>query len=161
MTDTFPVILKKALRGHDAHLDPMKGLRGLTAEIAQKQTGQGFHSCWDILYHMVYWQDFVLAAIRGEEASWPKVPLEDWPSDVSERKDFDWDKIVERFERGLEEAKKLAGESDLTKPMPAWGEAPTAKALIVLIQHNSYHLGQIVANRRLLGDWPPPKQDSL
>ena len=29
------------------------------------------------------------------------------------------------------------------------------KLLLVLLQHNSYHIGQLVMVRKFLGDWPP------
>ena len=44
----------------------------------------------------------------------------------------------------------------LEEAIPAWEKANGYTALEVLALHNSYHLGQIVLLRRILGAWPPP-----
>ncbi len=94
--------------------------------------------------------------MRGEEVNWPKKPDEDWPESKSKA---DWDALLHGFEEGLEEGKRILKEGDLVRPLPAWRNIPLLRAAIVLAQHNSYHLGQIVANRIAQGSWPPPKKE--
>jgi len=61
--------------------------------------------------------------------------------------------LVKTFNDGLLEVEELIKTTDLQKPMPTWGNAPVIQAFIVLLQHNSYHYGQIVAIRQNLGIW--------
>jgi hypothetical protein len=44
-------------------------------------------------------------------------------------------------------------KSDLHKPFP-WGNGQTLlREALLVADHNSYHLGQLVTLRRLLGAW--------
>jgi hypothetical protein len=79
----------------------------------------------------------------------------DWPSSELQN-DEPWEGLVERFKVGVERMQKLVLEVELEKPMAAWGDAPTAQPFIVIAQHNSYHLGQILINRKAQGSWSPP-----
>ena len=48
-------------------------------------------------------------------------------------------------------------ESDLFTPF-SWGKGQTLlREALLLADHNAYHLGQAVTERRLLGTWPPAK----
>lgn len=149
-------ILSKGLHGHNTHMESLRILKGLTHEMASQKVEGDIFSSWEILYHIIYWQNICVKAIRGESIDWESVKGKDWPS-YSEEDIAEWDTLCQQFENGIKEAEKLLKEIDLATPMPAWGNAPTAEAVLVLLQHNSYHLGQIVVNRRLQGSWPPPK----
>ncbi len=153
MTNSF----KRGLRGKGTHLDPLKALDGFTPETARMIPNNGTHSCWHILYHIVYWQDFMLAALRGEQVDWPKNNEESWPTSKMIENQEDWMGLIEKFENGLIEAESLTSKLESTKDLPAWPKVPPFAAFLVLIQHNSYHIGEIVATRQALGLWPPPE----
>lgn len=156
MEKSLPDLFAKGLHGHNTHMESIRILKDISHEIAsQKQDGDAFSS-WEILYHTVFWQDICLKAIRGESIDWESVKGKGWPSTAQE-KVAEWDVLCQQFEDGIKEAENLLKDIDLEKPMPAWGNAPTVEAVLVLTQHNSYHLGQIVVNRRMQGNWPPPE----
>ena len=94
---------------------------------------------------------------KGNTVPWKTVKVNEWPSSDSLKKDSTWDNLVSTFKQCLKEATKVTDTIDLMKPMPGWNNAPAIQALLVLGQHNSYHLGQIVSIRKTLGYWPPPK----
>ncbi|MHA2379291.1 MAG: DinB family protein [Candidatus Thorarchaeota archaeon] len=155
MKDALAEALSDGLYGKHTHPDPLDTVRGLTSETASQRVSENVHSSLDLLYHIVFWQDLCLeAACGGEEVKWPKTAGEDWPKPDSQ---IDWNELVQNFARGLKEGKKLATKGDLEMRLPAWRNIPMLRAMIVLAQHNSYHLGQIVTNRIAQGTWPPPK----
>jgi len=157
MNEIIAEIIRRSLHGKDAHIDPLKALKGLTAEMARKRPSPSSHSCWELLHHIVMWQSVCIDAIKGKEVDWEAAQRKEWPSQERMTDAAQWDNLVAKFERGLEEASQLVERVDLAKPIPAWGDAPTFQVLMVLVQHNSYHIGQIVATRIALGYWPPPK----
>ena len=61
--------------------------------------------------------------------------------------------LVDKFLQGISKAEDLAKSIDLHKPLPAWSESPVIQAFMVLLQHNSYHLGQLITTRKSLGLW--------
>jgi hypothetical protein len=62
---------------------------------------------------------------------------------------------VRALKKGLADFEKLVGdpESNLYATIP-WGDGQTLlREVLVAGQHTSYHLGQIVLLRRILGAW--------
>ena len=147
-------ILSRGLAGHDAHIAPSKVVQNLAhrqaVEIAEGQA----HSAWELLYHIVFWQDLCLRAIAGKRVDWKAAEGEEWPTPALQDEQRG-EELCEQFLAGIEEAERLVQTRDLQTALESWGDAPVAKAFLVLIQHNSYHLGQIVSVRRALGQWPP------
>jgi hypothetical protein len=158
MEKSLPELFAKGLHGHNTHMESIRILKGISHDIAsQKGDGDAFSSL-EILFHTVFWQDICLQAIRGESIDWKSLKGKGEPSSAQEEA-ANWEVLCQQFEDGIKEAEKLLNNIDLEKPMPGWGNAPTIEAVLVLAQHNSYHLGQIVVNRRLQGSWPPPKEE--
>ena len=158
MKEALAKALADGLYGKHTHPDPLDAVRGLTYEMASQRTSESVHSSLELLFHLVFWQDLCLEAARGEkDVKWPDAAGEDW---LGTDMQVTWGELVARFEKGLEEGKRLVAEGDLEMPLPAWHNIPMLRAMIVLIQHNSYHLGQIVSNRIAQGTWPPPRPRS-
>ncbi len=148
-----PMILR-GIKGKNTHLPPEKALEGLTPEIARMRPQNDYHSCWELLHHAVVWQEAIFEAILGKDVDWQAISEKDnWPGEEYLADDSNFVNLIEKFTQGLKKAEELAKSMDLTKSMPAWGDAPVLQAYFVLLQHNSYHLGQIVAVRKMLGIW--------
>ena len=148
-------ILLEAVRGRGTHIDPLKALRGLLPEQARKKPAPDLHSVWETLYHMVFWQNLIFDAVEGKKVDWKAAEGNDWPSREYLAVETNWPDLLAEFEMGLAEAERLVQERELTDSIPSWPKASLAKAFLVLVQHSSYHLGQIVTCRRDLGFWPP------
>ena len=137
-----------------AHVKPRRAVQGLTAAGAALAPPGGLHSAHRLLHHIVYWQGSILAATLGK-ATWPK-GREDWDCEMAP-----WDELVQQFEAHLDEADRQVAEEDLARRLPGWDSSMTVGgALIVLITHNSYHLGQLVEVRRLTGCWEDEKPEA-
>jgi hypothetical protein len=156
MKEKLGKALAGGLYGKGTHADSLKILDGLSNKHAKERIAENVHSSWEQLYHIVYWQDLCIKAARLAEVKWPKDGSTSWPSDSTTDA---WDDLKTRFKVGLEEAKSLALESDLGAPMASWANYPMLSALIILAQHNSYHLGQIIVNRLAQSTWPMPKEE--
>jgi uncharacterized damage-inducible protein DinB len=67
-----------------------------------------------------------------------------------------WDKSVRRFEEDTEAMRRLVtdAETDLLAPIPHGSGQTILREVLLVADHNSYHLGQFVLLRRLLGSWP-------
>jgi len=144
------------LQGTHVHVNPFKALEGLDADTAKKVPPNGGHSCWQILYHIVYWQDFMLPHLRKEEVNWPRDNKKSWPDNDSLNGEEDWEALITRFKKGIEEAEVITKTIDSFENLPTDPKVPSYAALMVFIEHNAYHVGQIVATRQAIGAWPPP-----
>ncbi|MFX0152748.1 MAG: DinB family protein [Candidatus Hodarchaeota archaeon] len=138
-----------------AHIKPNKAVEGLTPSNARSKPEGEYHSCWDLLHHIVVWQEGILRGIKGEKVDWKDIgEHHDWPTSELMSDDSNFINLVKKFKNGLKEAEEIAKTVDWYKEMPSWRGASIIEAFIVLLQHNSYHLGQLVAVRKILGDWP-------
>ena len=136
----------------------MKSVEGLTPTIARKKPADKYHSCWDLLHHTVYWQDILLNNLDGQFIDWTTLSNEEnWPTDEKLSKDENFIELVKKFKVNLETATKKFENIDLMKKIKIGPERTPAvtyfRLILVFLQHTSYHLGQIVTTRKLLGDW--------
>jgi len=117
--------------------------------------GEGIPSAFEELIHMRIAQEDILRYTL--DASWksPEWPNRYWPTESDELSDERWRKEVSRFIGDLEEVTALATDPavDITAAVPH-GEGRTYLRQILLVaDHNTYHAGQIVQTRKLLGAW--------
>ncbi|MFX0054653.1 MAG: DinB family protein [Promethearchaeota archaeon] len=156
MKEKLGKALAAGLYGKGTHAESLKIVDGISDEHAKKRITQNVHSSWEQLFHIVFWQDLCIKAARLERVEWPKDGEPSWPTESAS---VTWEELVSRFKSGLEEARTLSLESDLAAPMASWADFPVLSSLIILAQHNSYHLGQIVVNRLAQGTWPMIKEE--
>lgn len=154
MQDILIKILKDGLQGKNTHINPQKALKDLSADTARERPLNGIHSCWDLLHHILVWQDGILEAIKGKKVDWKEISTRTWPSEEDLENDSNFADLVVQYNQKTEETQKLIESVDFQKGIPAWNDEPILRALLVLLQHNSYHFGQIVAVRKHLDDWP-------
>ena len=145
------------LTGDLTHLKPMKAVEGLTPTTARKKPSNKYHSCWDLLHHTVIWQDILLRSLDGEYIDWTKLNVENWPSNESLSEDDNFIELVKKLNKNLEIATSKLEKIDLMKVIKI-GPVHTPdvtyfRLFLVFLQHTSYHLGQMVTTRKLLGDW--------
>ncbi|MDH5704042.1 MAG: DinB family protein, partial [Aigarchaeota archaeon] len=84
----------------------------------------------------------------------PKWPDEFWPQPGKEVSDEDWNRTVNGFFRDLNRAIRLAEDTkvDLLTFVPET-ENTYLREVMLIIEHNAYHLGKILDIRKALGDW--------
>ena len=155
-----PKLLTSVLSGEGVHLEPGAILDGLTDAQAHAKPHGLPHSIAEIVAHICYWQEwFNSCAVVGftgiaEHAAdgWPAVQPDGWQAQCG------------RYLRSVEEAKRIAAESDsLGHPVlppgldiPILTNESRGAGLLHAAVHSSHHLGQIITIRQLLGLWPPP-----
>lgn len=143
------------LTGGEAHVKTKDAINNVGAKFRNARPTADVHSVWEELEHLRLAQEDILQYTIN--ASWksPKWPEGYWPSDTGEVTDDQWQGSVDAFLADLEKVIALVNDEslDLTAEIPH-GEGRTYLREIVLIaDHNAYHIGQIVQARKLLGDW--------
>jgi len=53
----------------------------------------------------------------------------------------------------------MANEEDPSRQLPNSMDSTVGHFLTILAAHNSYHLGQIVLQRKILGHWNVPQEN--
>lgn len=113
------------------------------------------HSGWEILEHLRIAQRDILDFSRNEDGSYVKKnwPDDYWPSTTEPPDGGAWDASVQAFLADRTDLDALARDRarELFTPFP-WGTDQTLlREILLAADHTSYHLGQLVLLRRLLG----------
>jgi hypothetical protein len=157
------VIDEKALRKHlvrlliwnDAHesfeiiADFPEEFRGISPEGMP-------YTAWQLLEHLRICQWDILGFSRNRDHVSPEFPTGYWPVSSDPPDSKAWDSSVDGFRSDLKAMQDLVSDlsTDLFRPI-SHGEGQTIlREALLLADHNSYHLGQLVVLRRLLGAWP-------
>ena len=128
-----------------------RALSGLESRQALHVPASAPYSVAQVLAHMVFWQDWLVASAGGAPQVFPAHAEEGWPLPTAE----DWPNLVDRFLAGLAQARAMARDA-ATRHRLVYKEDTGGRVLTDLAVHNAHHLGEIILLRRLTGDWPPP-----
>ncbi len=143
-------ILKDALDAHDVHHNPKKILDDISPDIANIKPGFSIYSINCIMFHLNYWQDVYIDMLTNKEVGYDGDPsVISWPNE-EERGKLKFQQLLERFYKGLEKMKELIDKVDYHETVPSWGDASKLKLIIIVFQHNSYHLSQIYTIKKHL-----------
>jgi uncharacterized damage-inducible protein DinB len=143
------------LDGKEAHADFEAAVKGLPHELRRKRPKGADHSPWELLEHLRIAQRDILEFVRNPRHVSPEWPSGYWPKSPAPPNAKAWLKSVGSFRRDLVAISRLVNddETDLFKKLPH-GEGQTVLREVLLVaDHNAYHLGQLVLVRRLLGAW--------
>jgi len=145
--------LIKLLQGGNAHASFDAVIKGLPAELRGKRPKGLPHSPWELLEHMRLGQWDILDFSRNPNYKMMKWPEEYWPKSAAPPSAAAWTKSVRAFRDDLEAMCRLVSSADLFAPIQ-WGDGQTIlREALLVADHNSHHLGQLIDVRRLLGAW--------
>ncbi|HEU4743190.1 MAG TPA: DinB family protein [Meiothermus sp.] len=144
--------LKDAVYGKNAFAEYAKALCGLDAPTASQRPAGSPHSIWQLVWHLNYWQEATLMALQGEK---PQHRAEaDYPAHPEAPSQEALDIEVRQFLSDLETLSTLAADPGVAQQeVPAWKGFSKLAAILLITNHNAYHLGQVVLLRRMLGTW--------
>jgi hypothetical protein len=97
----------------------------------------------------------ILEFSRNPKHVSPEFPKGYWPSGDAPPDDKAWDKSIHAFRADLKAMQDLVADpkTDLFARIPH-GEGQTVLREVLLVaDHNAYHIGQLVVVRRALGAW--------
>jgi hypothetical protein len=140
--------------GH-AHATFDQAVRGFPVERAGVRPNGSPHSAWELLEHMRIAQNDILRFSQSADYVSPAWPEGYWPAHHGPARPEDWEESVRTFrdDRAAFEALLHDPNRGLSERFP-WGDGQTLlREVLVLADHNAYHLGQLVLVRKLLGVW--------
>ncbi len=143
------------LKGGGAHIHFMDSLEGFPAG-KRGALAQGLaHTAWQLLEHVRLAQWDILEFSRNPKHVSPEFPDGYWPKTPIPLSDEAWEKSVAKFQDDLGQVIRLVEnpKTDLFAKIPHGQRQTILREALLLADHNSYHLGQLVDLRRALGVW--------
>jgi hypothetical protein len=147
--------LASLLSGRSAHVDWKASFSGIPPKLRGVRPSGLPYSVWELLEHLRIAQWDILEFSRDAKHVSPDWPAGYWPAGPAPPNAKAWDKSLKSFARDLAAMKKLVAspKTDLFAKIPhGTGQTILREALLVA-DHNAYHLGQVLAVRRSLGNW--------
>ena len=139
-----------------AHVGFDEAVRGLSDQLRGKKA-KGFpHTAWQLVEHMRIAQWDILEFSRNSKHVSPKWPAGYWPGSSVPANEGAWKRSIAAFRDDLEQIKMLVGEADeqqLYARIPHGDGQTLLREALLIADHNSYHLGQLVMLRKMLGAW--------
>ena len=142
------------LTGRGAHVPFERAV----ADVPEEQYGViprgAAASLWQQLEHLRIAQWDILEFSRDPSHVSPQFPDGYWPATAGPPEGA-WRKSVEQFLADRAAIVELVSDphSDLYAPFPHGSGQTLLREALVVADHNSYHVGQLVLLRRLLGCW--------
>lgn len=142
------------LEGGNAHLKIMDVLNDYPTEIINKRLPNIGYSAWELFEHMRIAQYDILDFIKNPLYKMPKWPDDYWPDKKDTVSESDWESTRTSFWVDLSEAVKIAGDTGLNlfTPLEHAPDYTILRELLLIADHNAYHLGQLVLIKKSLTD---------
>ena len=146
--------LKDLLLKGNAHVTLDDALKDLPRKARGAVPDLLPYSIWQLAEHMRICQWDILEFSRNPEYVSPKWPEGYWPKKKNP-KDAEWDQTLEQLtaDRMAFIALLEDEEADLYAPFEHGDGQNLLREAMLIADHNSYHAGEIVVIRRLLGVW--------
>lgn len=147
--------LVELLRGGHAHADLDSALDGLPAKLRGVKPKGCPYTAWQLLEHIriAVWD--ILEFSRDAKHVSPKWPDGYWPKTETPPSAAAWSKSLLRLRADMKTVEKLvlSRKTDLFARIPHGTGQTVLREVLLIADHNSYHVGQLVLLRRLLGAW--------
>jgi len=147
--------LKDLILKGNAHATTDHALQNVPVEIRGVVPDNLPYSIWQITEHIRITQADILDFSKNpdyKEIAWP---ADYWPKEKHPRDDAAWEHTVAQIKKDRSDFVELLEKDDVDLYIPfPWGDGQNLLREALLIgDHNSYHTGEIIVIRRLLGHW--------
>ena len=149
-------IVASALDWEQAHAKLDSAIDGLAPDLRGRRPDGFPHSAWELVEHIRRTQHDLLEFCENPNYKELKWPDDYWPSSPAPANAAAWNAAIDEFHRDNAALATFASDAplDLTAKIPHGTGQTYLRTVLLAIDHTSYHVGQIVAVRRLLGAWP-------
>lgn len=147
--------LINSLRGGNAFVPLKDALNEINPEIRNKLVNNATHSIWEELEHMRLTQEDIVNYMLDTKWVSPDWPSGYWPKSNDDYSDTEWKKTYNGFFSDLQKAIGIVEnrDIDLLTIIPHTKEHTYLREILLIIEHNAYHIGKILDLRKSFGDW--------
>ncbi len=147
--------VSRVLEWRDAHASFEDAVADFPARLRGTVPAGLPFSAWQLLEHIRRTQADILAfCVRRDyrEGKWPE---DYWPGTPAPPDDRAWDASIAAYHRDLAQLQALVNdeECDPYAKVPVGTGQTFLREFLLVADHTAYHVGQLIAVRRLLGAW--------
>jgi hypothetical protein len=147
--------LAQLLTWSDAHVNFDDAVAGLPVGARGKVPRGLPYSPWQLVEHMRLAQADILEFCVSRHYKEKRWPEDYWPASAAPPSRRAWSASLAGFRKDRRAIERLATNPrrDLIARVPAGTGQTVLREVVLAADHTAYHVGQLVAVRRLLGHW--------
>jgi hypothetical protein len=149
--------LTHLLRGDQAHMSFADAVKDFPMKDINVKPPNVDYTFWHLLEHLRLTQADILEFILEKNYREKKWPEDYWPAKSATAKPEDWQQTMKQFNHDLNRLIDIVGDKSitLTDPIPYAPEPhfTYVREIIVVANHNSYHIGELGILRQVVGNW--------
>jgi len=156
MDDQHKIIineLTKLLLGGSAHISLQDALKGLKPQLRGVKPEHMPYSIWQLVEHIRIAQWDMLQFCKDADHKSPKWPDDYWPKESVPKDEERWKGALTQINSDLDEFIELMEHSNIYQILQHGDGQTILREALQIADHNAYHIGEIIAVRRLLNDW--------
>lgn len=146
--------LLSLLKNANAHASFNDAVKNIPFEDLAKVPDNLPYSIWQITEHVRITQKDILdfsANKNYKELNWP---ADYWPKNIAPTDEDEWKNCIQKINNDLDEFIELLKSSeDIYTPFKHGNGQNLLREAMLIADHTSYHTGEIIVLRRLLGNW--------
>lgn len=144
------------LRGRGAHMPFEEAVSDFPIERINDAFPNGTYSAWGLIEHLRIAQFDILDYTRNPEYRHLQWPAEYWPAPEKQASAAEWQATVQAF---LDDQAALIAlvedpATDLYAAIPWGGDHTVLREVLIVCDHNAYHIGELAIMRQVMGAWP-------
>lgn len=140
------------LRGGQAHMSFDDAVAGFPMEEINREVPNGSYLMWHVLEHMRITQWDILEFVRNPYHVSPDFPDDIWPKPGAKATPAEWNKIVKAIRSDLKGVEAIVSDpkTDFFSPIPHAKEYNIFREILLVADHNAFHLSELISIRRIL-----------
>ncbi|MFN2212725.1 MAG: DinB family protein [Anaerolineales bacterium] len=143
------------LNGGNAHMSFEQAVADFPAGHFNTHPPHVSYTPWHLLEHLRLAQWDILDFIRNPDYVTPEWPKDYWPDPDEIAKQEQWNQTIGSFLQDLQSLRDIAAdpETDLYAPLPHAPDYTIFREILVVSDHNAYHIGEFAILRQVIGCW--------
>jgi hypothetical protein len=140
------------LEGGQAHMGFDDAVAGFPMKEVNHKVPNGTYTIWHLLEHMRRTQSDILQFVTDPEYVSPEFPEGYWPKVDEMATAGQWRKTVHGIRDDLDAVERLVEDpkTDFFSPIPHAKDYTVFREVLLVADHNAYHLAELVSLRRVL-----------
>ncbi len=148
--------LLAGLRGGHAHMEFEEAVAEFPLAEINRQPSHVPYTPWHLLEHLRLTQWDILEFIRNPAHVSPDWPSGYWPAPEAQADAAQWERTIAAFRADLKSLEDIVThpETDFFAPLPQGLPYTIFREIMVVANHNSYHIGEFAVLRQVMSTWP-------
>jgi DinB superfamily len=143
------------LKGGNAHMDFDEAVARFPMEAVNSSPPGSDYTPWRLLEHMRIAQWDILEFVHNPQHVSPPWPAGYWPAEGESADPQKWDQTLQSFHADQRAMQDLVEnpQTDLLGELPHAPGYTILREVLVLSDHNAYHMGEFAMMREMMNTW--------